>query len=700
MECVVITLNSTDGLLNRAFHLSSFIVGDREAALRIVTGALAKLQVAITTQGKRLYYTPTGRHWSRSARSDHSRNSISFSELHLLQRLIYIESEPYEIALEQGKGSTPVSEEDLVIHFVKHLTKKTIKRNSFYVTLGLSRVLHSYTTVQTMDIYNAVIQDPERVKDDYYYRSRKGVLMQELKQRFGDLINICRGPRGEERFQADDNPHRFVQLVRQCLDFFTPWHTPCLVPAGADPIRDGIPSLSALSRDDENKVEVNRIHAVLHPDCFSRLTAGLRFDAPETRLEIPRFFYSNRTSDNGSNGTRHNLPKLNEEELTSIKEQLEGNAARRKAAPASLLRIIVDGTEYALIDLRETRTVRFSLENDAELLEVRSRDKAGEDLLLASHLLPSIEGHNGIEIGKASIILEGGQKIVVCTSLDMSGTNSIVEVKYRETNAFRAASLLLDQISRLFRNGLSRGVFKQRWIYASLVSGVLLAIALGLVFKYARTENPGVIAYNQQVSERNGAVKPGEIVPTSPASNTSGTSSADEKNAPNSSNTSPEQLAKSESPVTQKSARFSAQEKRPDTRTPESQAEREGNTRSVVPLPSTLSLAAVKKVHVEIEGDEALAKNLREMVTKRLQADNRISLALNRDEADGLLKVILIKGAGTEPDRANVELINARGDVIWPNSQARGKYSGSPARMSANIVRDMLLAIQKSAKRR
>src|SRR4030095_6148756 len=124
---------------------------------------LGKLQVAVTTQGKRLYYTPIGRRWSRRAQSNRSRHSISFDELHLLQRLIYIESEPYEIAFEQGNSSAPVNEEDLVIHFVKHLTKKTIKRNSFYVTLGLSRLLHSYTTAETMDIYNAVIQDPERV---------------------------------------------------------------------------------------------------------------------------------------------------------------------------------------------------------------------------------------------------------------------------------------------------------------------------------------------------------------------------------------------------------------------------------------------------------------------------------------------------------------------------------------------------------
>ena len=59
--------------------------------------------------------------------------------------------------------------------------------------------------------------------------------MQELKQRFGDLINICHGSRGEERFLGNDDPGRFVELVRECLSHFTPWHTPCLVPAGVDP---------------------------------------------------------------------------------------------------------------------------------------------------------------------------------------------------------------------------------------------------------------------------------------------------------------------------------------------------------------------------------------------------------------------------------------------------------------------------------
>jgi hypothetical protein len=238
--------------------------------------------------------------------------------------------------------------------------------------------------------------------------------------------------------------------------------------------------------------------------------------------------------------------------------------------------------------------------------------------------------------------------------------------------------------------------------------GVVLAVAFVFVFKYTRTENRSVITDKQETSQQRGTVKPSETAPTQPASNSSGVSSTAENNASKASNTSLPQTAKSSqqpavsepSTDTQNSARVSAQEKRPDTSTPESHVEREANTRSVGTLPSALSLSAVKQIYVEIGGDEAPAKNLREMVAERLRASNRIILAPNRDGADGLLKVIAIKGVGTEADRADVELINARGNVIWPNSRSPRKYHGSPAGMSANIVRDILLAMQRSAKGR
>ena len=119
--------------LGRAFHLACFIHADRRVAIEVATAAMSKIAVAAQAQDKRLYYTPAGK------KTRGSRTNIMLSEPHLLQRLIYVESESYERQKEQKGGL--LDEEAMIIHFVKHLVRITIRRNSFYVSLGLSRLL-------------------------------------------------------------------------------------------------------------------------------------------------------------------------------------------------------------------------------------------------------------------------------------------------------------------------------------------------------------------------------------------------------------------------------------------------------------------------------------------------------------------------------------------------------------------------------
>src|SRR5437870_873005 len=139
-------------LLNRAFRLGYFLHGERDTAVQIAVRAVNKLQLAATAQGKRLYYRLTGRTDARRK----ARSKVTLSEPHLLQRLVFVESEEYERQKEQNviapasAADRPAHESDLVIYFVKHLVRITTKRNSFYVTLGLSRLLYNYTTAETM----------------------------------------------------------------------------------------------------------------------------------------------------------------------------------------------------------------------------------------------------------------------------------------------------------------------------------------------------------------------------------------------------------------------------------------------------------------------------------------------------------------------------------------------------------------------
>lgn len=685
----MIDLESIDGLLNKAFNLAYFIQRDRNAAVHIVARTLTKLEAVTAAQRKRLYYRPAGRPWSLRSQSDPLRNKISFNELHLLQRLIYIESEPYEIAQEKGKGPHIVGEEDLVIHYIKHLVGKTIRRNSFYVTLGLGRVLHSYTTAETMDIYNAVIQDPERVKDDSYYRSRKGILMQELKERFGDLIKISHGPRGEDRFETDHDQSRFVELVRNCLSFFTPWDTPCLVPAGVDLIREDIPCLSYRGHKEEDKIEVNRIHAVLHPDCFRRLTNDLHVDAPETRLNVPRFFYANLNS-NGSNGERHSAT-LSVEELTSIKRELDDYAGRRKSAHAGMLRVMVDGNEFARFDPTETGSTHFNLNDDADLIEVRSCDDTGEEILLALHPLAYAETDDKVEPADTAITLEGGQKISIVVSRRSSESRATVEVRYLETSPFHAASLFFHQLARSMSGSSSQIVWNGSRIFVSALAVLLITIGVVAIIKYVRQGSTPADEQNQL------ATSPSMGTDKERASQ-AGTSATDSNKTSHGEKVSPKQPQLVPSPKTETTARNSAQ-RGPETRTPQETATQgDSETRSLNARRTAVPLSAVKKIYIQILGDNISKETMQKALVEKFGSRGRITVVSNENRADALLEVSVTKSNSAQAEGVEVivQLINIRGQAIWPNTNASGQYQGSPAAVSTGIVNDLLNALQKS----
>ena len=371
--------NYKDEWLDKAFLLAFFLHGDRETAKLIATSAMNKLETASNAQFKRHYYTPTGR--ADAARPARSR--VSLDDLRLLQRLVFIESEIFEREKENKKK---VSRESLLKFFVKHLVRISLKRNSFYVTLAVSRILHNYATADAMEIYNVVVQDPERVHDDYYYRSRKGVLMKEMKARFGDLLEIVRVSRGEERFQTDPQSENLTETATEALKFFTPWNSACAIPEKFDPFEDVIKPFHFDKRapDEEHRIEINRIHAALHPGCFAQLASALRLPPPEKKLEIPKFMRTENQAASDDNDWR-NPPHLETNELRQIKDVLTAQAESRKAMTAGFLRVVVDGIERVQIDLAEAGSAKFDLDEAAELIEIYAVGNSSETLL-ATHL--------------------------------------------------------------------------------------------------------------------------------------------------------------------------------------------------------------------------------------------------------------------------------------------------------------------------
>jgi hypothetical protein len=110
-----------------------------------------------------------------------------------------------------------------------------------------------------------------------------------------------------------------------------------VVPERFDPLNDLLTNLASRpSGREEHEVEVNRIHAALHPECFARLAVANRLERPEEKLELPHFFLSEDAD--GDDDTSRTPPNLAEDELRIINDLLVQEATRRKAASAGFYR--------------------------------------------------------------------------------------------------------------------------------------------------------------------------------------------------------------------------------------------------------------------------------------------------------------------------------------------------------------------------
>jgi hypothetical protein len=139
--------------------------------------------------------------------------------------------------------------------------------------------------------------------------------------------------------------------------------------------------------DKEHRVELNRIHSLIHPDCFERLTAALGLNPANETLELPSFFIA-------SDGPRppedrFNPGALTEGELDAIKRYLDKNAIHRQQFSEGQLRLLIDGQRQVDFNLDNSANVEFNLEHGSELIEIRSVGsvEVDEDTSLAVCLL-------------------------------------------------------------------------------------------------------------------------------------------------------------------------------------------------------------------------------------------------------------------------------------------------------------------------
>jgi hypothetical protein len=222
---------------------------------------------------------------------------------------------------------------------------------------------------------------------------------------------------------------------------------------------------------------------------------------------------------------------------------------------------------------------------------------------------------------------------------------------------------------------------------------VLFAIALFAIIKYTRHGNGSAADQNYVAANQQGGTPNGTEIPATGNAVTDSNSKAS-----NSADTSRQPVAQSNQAGNP--ARNSVQSEA-ETKT-ETTTDTASETRSIKKL-RTVPLSAVKKIYLEMLGGDAISvQGLRELLREKFSSSGLINLVSNRDEADALLEVSVSKQAGSESNAIHVvvQLIDARGKTIWPNSDSTRTYRGSALGVSSSISRDLLAAIQSAQPRK
>jgi hypothetical protein len=367
--------NAPAELLQRGFELAYFLIPHRSTAIDILARAVEKIRARSRREMKRLYW--------RDKHADRPVRRIARSDMDMLQWLIMFEAEQGERAQERT-GS--ISSRSMAVRYIKHLIQITTALSSFYVNVGVSRLLHNYSTSEAQHIYEILMS---RFLGPDEYRRAKSALMDKMSERFAGFLKIARVDHGEFRFETSDNQEQWGDAVSNSLSLFTPWSTQghCAQSVSMNGSTKRKAAQKAADTD-QNESELRCCHILIEPTCYDQLMEDLAFDAPETRLALPRFVMPDKQEKSDDNNVQPpRPPALSQEDLDQIQRRLAVTDARRRNANPRIVTIMIDGVEHAQFDLTQKHQLQIGLEAGASLIEIHGSDERG-DLLLATHFIP------------------------------------------------------------------------------------------------------------------------------------------------------------------------------------------------------------------------------------------------------------------------------------------------------------------------
>ena len=410
------------GAIARSYPLAFFIVPERQAAIDIVVGALTKLAVQFRRDLKRQYWRD--KHPTRSFRR------ITWPPIDMLQWLLMFEAEDAEKAQERDKTQ---STEDMIVRYIKNVVGWSTAVSSFYVHMGVMRLLHSYNTLEAVQAYELV---NGRTNSSDEYRRVKGVLMEKVKQRFSQFLTIARGRYGELRFERSENQQQWIELVRECLAVFTPWSTRdlCSREPSFGEASHGRRALQFEGQSfNDNEAEMNACHMFIDPLCFRRLIKALSWNPPETMLNLPRFVMPDEDRNHNNSTSDRVAPELSSGDLDQIRSRLAEYDMRRQTIEPRHLRVEVDRIQRAEFDLTAGGQIQIEVEEGASIVEMYGEDRLG-DLVLATHFISYDE--TGFEDVRAYANLANGKLTIAISpaeSKEDGTTRALLTLRYHQS---------------------------------------------------------------------------------------------------------------------------------------------------------------------------------------------------------------------------------------------------------------------------
>jgi hypothetical protein len=484
-------------MLGDAFSLAYFVMPDRFCALEIVARAMEKLKVQRSRERRRFYWR------GRSAES--KIRKISRPEEDALQWLVYLESEIYEREQEREGRQTGT---DMTIRYVKHLSQLTTCVSSFYVNVGLNRLLRNYSTPETQQVYEFVT---EHYPGSEEYRKVKGKLMKQLATRFDRFLEVQQLQYRETRFEPDDSQESWQSLIEECLDRFTPWSSKgaCLLPPASwngHHTENGI--RFATHRDRADRVETSRCHWFMHPACYSWLAKRLGLDAPETKLSVPKFLLKSHIDGEGGNlhAARRGPEPLTTDELQVLQARFRSVDTRPREIELAPLKIVAHGALCARFNPTFDQSREFAIQAGTGLLEIRT-DAADDEHLLAAHWIDYTES-SGIAGGEYAIPLKGGRELLLTVipakkeSEQEGDATVIVEARPAASRAFR----IPDRWTRVEKWHNLR-----RYASISLAAGAIVWLGMTAIYRNRLQQEQRTIgSLTAEIASRRAPVTPPE----------------------------------------------------------------------------------------------------------------------------------------------------------------------------------------------